>query len=104
MRVAIYSRVSTGKQENENQLLQLREFAARQEWKITTEFVDVVTGCGGKARSQFYAMMLAASQRRFDILLFWKLDRLSREGVAKTVRILEQLEGWGVHWRSFTEP
>jgi len=26
------------------------------------------------------AMMLAASKREFDVLLFWKLDRLSREG------------------------
>src|SRR5207248_6058253 len=49
-------------------------------------------------------MMLAASQKKFDVLLFWKLDRLSREGVRKTLRYLEQLDSYGVHWRSFTEP
>ncbi len=49
-------------------------------------------------------MMLAASQRQFDVLLFWKLDRLSREGVRKTLAYLERLDSWGVRWRSFMEP
>jgi len=50
------------------------------------------------------AMMLAASKREFDVLLFWKLDRLSREGVRRTLVHLTQLDGWGVRWRSFQEP
>lgn len=104
MNVGIYCRVSTDKQENENQLLQLREFVTKHGWLIRAEYIDVVTGSGKRLRPQFDNMMLAASQRQFDILLFWKLDRLSREGVAKTVLILERLESCGVHWRSFTEP
>jgi hypothetical protein len=32
--------------------------------------------------------MLAVSQRRFDLLLFWKLDKLSREGTRKTLQYL----------------
>ena len=49
-------------------------------------------------------MMLAASQNRFDRLVFWALDRLSREGVAKTIKYLQDLKGWGVEWRSYTQP
>lgn len=49
-------------------------------------------------------MMLAASQRKFDLLLFWALDRLSREGIVKTLRYLEQFRGWNVGWRSHTQP
>ena len=104
LRAGIYARVSTGKQDNGNQLIQLREFAAKQRWQVVAEFVDVVSGSGKKDRAQFDAMMLAASQRRFDILLFWKLDRLSREGVRKTLAYLERLDSWGVAWRSFMEP
>jgi DNA invertase Pin-like site-specific DNA recombinase len=48
-------------------------------------------------------MMLAASQRKFDLLLFWALDRLSREGIAKTLGYLEQLRTWGCGWRSYTQ-
>jgi len=103
MRIALLSRVSTSKQENENQLLQLRDFAGKQGWEIVAEYVDTVTGSGKKAREQFDVMMLAASQHKFDLVLFWKLDRFSREGVRRTLFYLTQLEGWGVGWRSFQE-
>jgi DNA invertase Pin-like site-specific DNA recombinase len=49
-------------------------------------------------------MLLDASRRKFDLLLFWSLDRLSREGIVKTITYLEQLRGWGVGWRSYTQP
>lgn len=105
VKAAIYARVSTSKQDNDNQLIQLREFASKQDgWEIIAEYVDTVTGSGKKDRVQFDAMMLAASQRQFDVLLFWKLDRLSREGVRKTLAYLERLDSWGVRWRSFMEP
>ena len=63
-----------------------------------------MSGSGKKERPQFQRMMLAASQKQFDLLLFWALDRLSREGIVKTIGYLEQLKDWGVGWRSFTQP
>jgi DNA invertase Pin-like site-specific DNA recombinase len=104
MRIAIYARVSTRKQDNENQLLQLRDFAAKHGWQIVAEYVDVVTGSGKKDRAQFEALMLAASQRQFDLVLFWKLDRFSREGTRATLRLLTLLDSYGCSWRSFQEP
>jgi hypothetical protein len=105
MKIGIYCRVSTTKQENGNQLDQLREFATKQPgWEVVAEFVDTVTGSGKSKRPQFEKMMVAASQRQFDLLLFWKLDRLSREGVRKTLQHLTLLDSYGVAWRSFMEP
>jgi len=104
MKVAIYARVSTDKQDNADQLEQLREFASRQQWEIVTGYKDTVTGSGKKSRPQFDAVMLAAPQRKFDLLLFWALDRLSREGIVKTLGYLEQLRTWGCGWRSYTQP
>ena len=104
MKVAIYARVSTVQQDNTNQLEQLREFAAKQGWEIVREYTDTVSGSGKKNRPQFDAVMLAASQRKFDLLLFWALDRLSREGIIKTLGYLEQLRNWGCGWRSYTQP
>jgi len=104
MRIAIYARVSTDKQDSDNQLIQLREFASKQGWVVVAEYVDTVSGSGKKERPQFKRMMLAASQRQFDLLLFWKLDRLSREGTRKTLVYLTQLDSWNVAWRSFMEP
>ena len=103
VKIAIYARVSTAKQDNENQLEQLREFASKQGWTVVHEYIDVITGSGKKAREHFDDMMDAASKREFDCVLFWKLDRFSREGVRRTLFYLTQLDGWKVGWRSFQE-
>jgi DNA invertase Pin-like site-specific DNA recombinase len=104
MRTALYARVSTkdGKQDTENQLRQLRQFANTQGWTITAEYVDRASGRRSD-RPQFKKMFEAASRREFDILLFWSLDRLSREGVVETLNHLQRLTGYGVNYRSFTE-
>jgi DNA invertase Pin-like site-specific DNA recombinase len=104
MRVALYARVSTKDkgQDTENQLRQLRQFSETQRWEIVQEYVDRSTGKRSD-RQQFQRMFSAASQREFDILLFWSLDRLSREGTVQTLNHLERLTGYGVNYRSFTE-
>ena len=48
-------------------------------------------------------MFTDASKRRFDLLIFWSLDRLSREGVLETLQHLNRLTSYGVAYRSFTE-
>ncbi len=104
MRTAIYARVSTkdGRQDTENQLRQLRDFAATQGWTVVHEYVDRASGKRGD-REQFQRMFGAASRREFDVLLFWSLDRLSREGTVETLNHLQRLTGYGVNYRSFTE-
>jgi len=104
MRAALYARVSTKDkgQDTENQLIQLRTFAASQGWTITVEHIDRVTGKRSD-RDQFQKMFAAASRREFDVLLFWSLDRLSREGTVATLNHLQRLNSYGVNYRSFTE-
>jgi len=104
MKISLYARVSTKDkgQETENQLVQLREFAAKQGWQITREYVDRETG-GTSDRAQFQAMFADASRRKFDLVLFWSLDRLSREGVLETLQHLNRLTACGVGYKSFTE-
>ena len=103
-RVAIYSRVSTvNKGQNpENQLTQLREFCATQGWIVCEEFVDKASGKNAN-RPEFQRMFDSAKHHKFDLLLFWSLDRLSREGVFETLGHLQTLTGLGIGWRSFTE-
>ena len=102
MRCGVYARVSTSKQETDNQLDQLRQLARALGWPVVVEYVDEVTGKHSD-RTQFQRMFLDASQRRFDVLLFWSLDRLSREGALETLQHLNRLTGYGVQWRSLTE-
>jgi DNA invertase Pin-like site-specific DNA recombinase len=104
-RAALYARISTRDkgQDTENQLAQLRQFCAASGWPIVAEFVDRATGKRSD-REQFQAMFSAASRREFDYLVTWALDRLSREGVAKTFEHIKRLRGYGVEYISFTEP
>ena len=102
--VAIYARVSTadGRQETENQLVQLRQFAETQGWEIVREYVDHDSGSRSD-RPEFRRLFDDASRRKFDVVLFWSLDRFTREGSLETLQYLSQLGSYGVSFRSFTE-
>src|SRR5262249_16765350 len=71
-------------------------------WTVVREFVDRETGSTSD-RAEFQSMFQDASQRKFDVVLFWALDRLSREGVLETLQHLNRLTSYGVGYRSFTE-
>ena len=65
---------------------------------------EAISGAKGeKDRAAFRKMFEAASRRQFDVLLFWSLDRLSREDVLPTLTYLQRLTNCGIKWRSFTE-
>jgi DNA invertase Pin-like site-specific DNA recombinase len=66
------------------------------------EYTDKASGKRGD-RVQFQAMFEAASRREFDTVLFWSLDRLSREGVYETLQHLQRLTSYGVGYKSYTE-
>lgn len=104
-RTALYARVSTrDKQETENQLRELRRFARSQNWKVTQEYIDRASGKLGTAgRGEFARLFQEAEQGKFDIVLFWSLDRFSREGARETLNHLNRLETAGVKYRSFTQ-
>jgi DNA invertase Pin-like site-specific DNA recombinase len=104
-RVALYARVSTRDkgQTVENQLRQLREFCStQQDWQVVREYTDQRTGKNAD-REQFQNMFAAASRREFDVVLFWALDRFSREGVYQTLQHLQRLTSYGVGYRSYSE-
>ena len=86
----------------ENQLRQLRAFAVSQSWTMVQEFVDRQSASTAD-REQFQLMFQSASVRGFDVLLFWSLDRLSREGTVATLNQLQRLNSYGVGYRSYTE-
>jgi DNA invertase Pin-like site-specific DNA recombinase len=104
LRVALYARVSKddGKMEVENQLHELREFCARSGWTVSNEYIDKMSG-GKSDRPQFVKLFEDASKRKFDLVLFWALDRFSREGTLATLQHLQNLSASGVNWRSYQE-
>ncbi len=104
MRCIIYTRVSTEDQTTENQISQLREYADRQGWEIIDVVSDIASG--GKSaeeRTGLKSVFQKARQRKFDVLLFWSLDRFSREGSRQTLDYLTRLDNYKVKWHSYTE-
>lgn len=89
-------------QDPENQLIELRRYAAAQGWEVV-EYVDRATGKNAD-REALQEMFQAASRREFGVLLVWALDRLSREGILETLQHLKRLKNYGVQFESFTEP
>ena len=104
-RCLIYARVSTQDQETDNQIGQLRRYAETQQWEVLQPITDNVSGSKGTIdRKGLEHVFVMAHKRQFDVLLFWSLDRLSREGSRKTIEYLSRLEGFGIDWHSYTEP
>jgi DNA invertase Pin-like site-specific DNA recombinase len=104
MRAAIYARVSTAddRQDTENQMTELRRFGSVQGWEIAAEYIDHDSGSRAD-RTEFRRMFADAAQRRFDLVIVWALDRLTREGVAETFEYIKRLTSHGVQFVSFTE-
>src|SRR5260370_28267430 len=107
MRIAVYARVSTDDkgQDPENQLRQLRQWCASAGHEITHEYIDRESGRKGtNGRKQFALLFEDAHRRKFDCVLFWALDRFTREGMQPTVMYLQRIASYGVGFHSYTEP
>ncbi len=107
MKIALYARVSTKDkgQDYENQLRELRAFVERRAsegWTLAHEYVDKASGKTSD-RPAFRRMFEDASRKQFDMVLFWSLDRFSREGVLETLQHLQKLTSHGVEWFSYRE-
>jgi putative DNA-invertase from lambdoid prophage Rac len=105
VKVAIYARVSTSDKEQDpvTQLLPLREFVSNQGWQIFGEFVDKVPATDIAHRTAWHELLEAASRRKLDLLLVWRMDRAFRS-VLDAATTLERLRTWGVGLRSYAEP
>src|SRR3954449_10032876 len=80
MRAALYLRVSTDGQTTANQERELRAAAERMGHEIVAVYRDAgISGSKGRdKRPGFDDMHKAAARRRFDVVMAWSVDRLSR--------------------------
>lgn len=104
LRAALYVRVSTRDkgQTVENQLPVLKAFCHDQEWDVVEVYEDRDHG-DKPTREAFMRMFDDARLRKFDVVVFWSLDRFCREGAYGTMDHLRKLDRYGVRFRSYTE-
>jgi putative DNA-invertase from lambdoid prophage Rac len=102
MRVAIYARVSTDDQNCEMQLRELREYCQRRKWHIEDEYVDAGWSGAKSSRPQLNKLKQAARERRFDVVVVWKLDRWGRS-VADNIAGIQELIANDVRFIAVTQ-
>src|SRR3990172_48869 len=83
MKVALYSRVSTGEQAEEGgsidaQREALKKYAAIKGWEVFHEYVDAGQSGGTDDRPAFKLLMQDAREKRFDVIAVCKMDRFFR--------------------------
>src|SRR5439155_23202668 len=96
MRSAIYARVSTFDQEPENQLAELRRYAAAREW-TAAEYVDRGISGAKDRRPSIDRLLADARRRRVDVVVCWRLDRLGRN----LRHLITQLDELQAHGRAY---
>ena len=96
-RVAIYLRVSTSKQDTENQLRELTAVANRSGWEICKIYEDAgISGAKGRdKRPGLDALLKAVNAKEFDMVAAWSVDRLGRS-LMDLLGILQGLHDKGV--------
>ena len=104
MRAAIYARVSTmcNGQSPEMQLLDLRDYCKSRRWEAAGEYVDIGQSGAKDSRPELDRLMVDAHQRKFDVVLTWKLDRFGRS-LRHLVSARAELEARGVAFVSLKD-
>ena len=77
MNIAIYARVSTDKQDTENQISKLKEYIQLRDWQLENIYTDIITG-KKKERPGLNEMLKNVKSGKINGVLVWKLDRLAR--------------------------
>lgn len=103
VKAAIYSRVSTGKQETGNQTIVLTEWAKQRGFEVVQVYEEEESGWKAGHQKELARLTVDAHRGRFSLVLIWALDRLSREGAHAILTLIHHLKLCGVRVLSYQE-
>ena len=103
MRACIYSRVSTSGQDTENQSMALTKWAKQRDWEIVKIYEEYESAWKAGHQAELAQLKADAARRKFEIVLVWALDRLSREGALAILSLVSRLKTYGVKVISYQE-
>jgi putative DNA-invertase from lambdoid prophage Rac len=99
MNVALYARVSTLEQTNDNQTVRLIEYATRYQWQYTL-YEEVMSS--RKTRPIKAALLQKLRRKEYDAVVVWKLDRWARSSQELSLEI-EELFDKGIPFISISD-
>lgn len=95
-KAALYLRVSTEEQETDNQKLALIKLAHDRGYEIGEIYQENETAWKRGHQAELSKCQQDAFQRKFDVLLVWSIDRLSRLGPSSMFKIVEGFWDMGI--------
>jgi len=101
MKVAIYSRTSTTDQNPVNQSMVLSEWAKQRGYEVVTVYEEQESAWKAGHQRELARLLDDAQKRKFDAVLVWGLDRLSREGPLAILTLVNRLKICGVRVLSY---
>ncbi|WP_432199276.1 recombinase family protein [Anoxybacillus gonensis] len=108
MKVAIYVRVSTDEQAREGYSIESQKdsvinFVKSQRWEIYDFYIDDGYSAKDLKRPAMQRLIEDTKERKFDVVVFYKLDRLVRS-VGDLDKLLKLFDKHNIGIRSVTEP
>lgn len=108
VRAVDYSRVSTDEQAKEGYSLKsqsesIRKFVESQGWEFIDHYVDDGYSARDLNRPDMQRLIKDAKEKEFDVVVFYKLDRLVRS-VGDLDKLLQTFDANNIAIRSVTEP
>jgi len=108
MKVSIYIRVSTEDQAKEGYSLEvqreyLEAFAKREGYEVFKVYCDDGISAYSTRREALQQLLKDAKDKRFELVLVYKIDRFSRN-LKDLLMLVDELSSYGVGFKSATEP
>jgi len=103
VKVAIYSRASTTDQNPVNQSMVLTDWAKQRGWVVVEIYEEQESAWKAGHQRKLASLLEDARKRRFDAVLAWALDRLSREGPLAILTLVNRLKSCAVKVISYQE-
>lgn len=106
-RVAIYSRVSTEEQAKEGlsvdaQIDKCKSFCNARDWSVFKVYKDAGYSAGTMNRPALELMLRDVEEKKFEIILVYKIDRFSRK-LRDLITTLDSLKAKNINFTSVTE-
>ena len=103
MKVAMYTRVSTGHQTTDNQLIDLGEVVDRQGWTVVEWYDETVSGTKGvEDREALNRLLQDARRKKFEKVIIWSVDRLGRS-LKNIIGVISELNDLGIDIFSYKQ-
>ena len=106
MKAVIYARCSSNEQSTDNQVPVLEMFAKQRDFEVTQYYVENESAWKSGYQRELARLLHECrnGRRKFDVVLIWALDRLSREGAAAIPNLVNTFKVYGVKVISYQEP